>query len=116
MNVAESNVRATLLCGLSDLIEGGGVAALIGNEQVALFYLPDPPAPSIFALGNFDPIGQANVLARGIVGDVDGEPVVASPLYKQHFSLKTGACLEDPGVSIPTYRVLVADGHVFLIG
>ena len=59
---------------------------------------------------------QANVLARGIVGDVDGEPVVASPLYKQHFSLKTGACLEEPGVSVPTYRVLVADGHVFLIG
>ena len=35
--------------------------------------------------------------ARGIVGDIKGVAVVASPVYKQHFSLKSGHCLEDDG-------------------
>jgi nitrite reductase/ring-hydroxylating ferredoxin subunit len=32
---------------------------------------------------------------RGIIGDLQGERVIASPIYKQHFSLATGRCLED---------------------
>jgi nitrite reductase (NADH) small subunit len=80
-------------CKRDDLVEGSGVCALVNGQQVALFYLPDEQ-PALYAIDNYDPIGRANVLGRGIVGDVRGELVVASPLYKEHFSLVTGRCLE----------------------
>ena len=51
-------------------------------------------------MGNLDPFSRANVLSRGIVGDLKGELVVASPVYKQHFSLRTGQCVEDPDVRV----------------
>lgn len=102
-----------VICRLNDLVEGSGVCALVRGEQVALFHLPDT-AQQVYAIGNHDPIGDANVLSRGIVGDVDGRLVVASPLYKQHFDLETGACLEDAEVSVPVYAVRVFDGHVVL--
>lgn len=81
------------VCTLKDLVAGSGVAALIDGEQVAIFYLPDEET-TLYAIDHHDPIGNAHVLARGIIGDIDGELVVASPLYKQHFSLSTGRCLE----------------------
>jgi nitrite reductase (NADH) small subunit len=54
------------------------------------------------------------VLSRGIVGDINGELVVASPVYKQHFSLLTGRCLEDASVSVVVYAARV-DGADVLI-
>ena len=68
----------------------------------------------VFALGNRDPFSKANVLSRGIVGDLKGELVVASPVYKQHFSLRTGRCVEDAAVEVPVYRATVEDGFVLL--
>ena len=68
----------------------------------------------LHALANRDPIGKANVLSRGIVGDINGELVVASPLYKQHFSLATGTCLEDKRVQLKTYRVRLDGGNVMI--
>ena len=44
-------------------------------------------------------------MARGIVGDINGEPVVASPLYKEHFSLLTGKCLEQPALALEVWSV-----------
>lgn len=81
------------VCDVADLVEGSGVAALVDGEQIALFYLPDSEPP-LYVIDNHDPVSGANVLSRGIVGDIKGELVVASPLYKQHFSLVTGQCLE----------------------
>ncbi len=80
-------------CKLSDLVAGSGVCSLVNDRQVAIFYLPGEPR-SLYAIDNFDPIGGAYVLSRGIVGDIRGELVVASPLYKEHFSLLSGRCLE----------------------
>lgn len=80
-------------CRMSDLVEGSGVCALVNGQQVAIFHLP-AEQPALYAIDNFDPIGRANVLARGIVGDIRGELVVASPLYKEHFNLANGRCLE----------------------
>lgn len=102
------------VCERADLVAGSGVCALVGSEQVALFYLPEEDQ-AVFALGNRDPIGRANVLSRGIVGDLDGQLVVASPLYKQHFSLDTGACLEDPEARVEVYNVRL-EGDSVLIG
>lgn len=102
-----------LVCSRDDLIEGAGVAARINGRQIAIFYLPDPSG-GLFAVGNFDPIGRANVISRGIVGDVGGEPVVASPLYKQHFSLLDGRALEDETYALPCYAIALKDDSVWV--
>jgi nitrite reductase (NADH) small subunit len=101
-----------LLCTLDDLIPGSGVCALCEGRQVALFLLPEQE-PMLYALGNYDPLGGAGVLSRGIVGDLGGESVVASPLYKNHYSLRDGHCLEDVSVFVPTFEVRLADGCVY---
>jgi NAD(P)H-dependent nitrite reductase small subunit len=66
----------------------------------------------VFAISNYDPFGHANVLSRGMIGDIKGEPMVASPLYKQHFSLKTGVCLEDEQVKIDVYPIRINEQRV----
>lgn len=101
-----------LLCTVDDLIPGSGVCALCGGRQVALFYLPQHEPP-LYAIGNYDPLGGASVLSRGIVGDLQGEPVVASPLYKHHYSLRDGHCLEDASVFVPVFEARIGDGAVY---
>ncbi|SET22962.1 nitrite reductase small subunit NirD [Thalassotalea agarivorans] len=93
------------ICDISALVENTGVAALLPNQQqIALFKITGLE-PDIFAIGNFDPIGKANVLYRGIVGSAGEEPIVASPLYKQHFSLRSGECIQQPDQFVPVYPV-----------
>lgn len=98
------------VCPADELIPNIGVRALLGDEQVALFKVKD----SVYAISAMDPFSQAAVLARGIVGDLKGELVVASPVYKQHFVLRSGACLEDETVSIKTYPVRENSGFIEL--
>ncbi len=98
------------VCNTDDLQPNSGVCALVEGQQVAIFYMVKENA--VYALHNYDPKGKANVLSRGIIGDVKGEPVVASPLYKQHFSLKTGVCIEDEQFSVPVYSVRIDNGKV----
>lgn len=86
-----------------------GVAALVGGEAVAVFRLS---GDELLAIDHFDPFHQVPVLARGLVGSVGDTPVVASPLHKQRFDLRTGRCLDDETVSIRTWLVDVADGVV----
>ncbi len=100
------------ICPVADLISHVGSCALVGAKQVAIFYLQDEDA--IYAIDNYDPISGANVISRGLVGDLKGELVVASPLYKQHFSLKTGRCLEREDVQLDTFEVRIHDGNVEL--
>jgi len=52
------------------------------------------------------------VLARGILGDLGGERVVASPLYKQHYRLRDGQCMEDEGIKVPVWAVRIEAGRV----
>lgn len=100
------------VCDESDLIAGTGLCALLGEEQVAIFKTRKDK--KIFAVSNYDPIGKANVLSRGITGSLGEAVVVASPLYKQHFNLATGECLEDSEQSIKTYSVRIESGKVQL--
>jgi NAD(P)H-dependent nitrite reductase small subunit len=103
----------TDLCALSDLPPNAGLAARLGDTQVALFHLPDSDE-KVFALANFDPKSGANVLARGILGDIKGERVVASPIYKQHYRLNDGQCLEDEGTQVPVWDVKIEAGRVLV--
>jgi NAD(P)H-dependent nitrite reductase small subunit len=108
-NIDMSMKQWTAICRLDDIVPNSGVCALVGVQQIAVFRLDDG---SVYALSNHDPFSKANVLSRGIVGDVKGEVVVASPVYKQHFSLATGQCVEDPGVKVAVFPARVADGMV----
>lgn len=111
----QDDTNTVPLCHVNDLVADSGICALLPDgSQVALFYLPDQEENRIFALGNWDPIGKANVLSRGIVGDIGNTLVVASPLYKQHFRLQDGRCVEDETVSVPVYSVQI-DGDQVLI-
>ena len=99
------------VCRLADIVPNTGVCALVGGRQVAVFRFDDD---SLHAIGNHDPFSRANVLSRGIVGDLKGELVVASPVYKHHFGLASGQCLEDPGVRVPVFPVRL-DGNMVLV-
>ena len=103
--------EAVAVCRLNEIVPNTGVCALVGGRQVAVFRLDDD---SVYAIGNHDPFSRANVLSRGIVGDLKGELVVASPVYKQHFSLVTGQCLEDPNVRVPVYPVRIEDETIWV--
>ena len=100
----------TDVCHIGDLQPDSGVCALIKGKQVAIFYMPKEQA--VFAVDNYDPFGKANVLSRGMIGDIGGIPIVASPLYKQHFNLQTGVCLEDQGVKIGAYSIRIDNDRV----
>jgi nitrite reductase (NADH) large subunit len=89
---------------------GAGGCALVQDRQIAIFRIAD----TVYALDNFDPAGGANVLSRGIVGDVQGELVVASPLYKHHYSLLSGRCLEDATRSVNVYPVRISAGEIWV--
>lgn len=102
----------TPVCRLEQIEIEGGVAALVDGVAVAIFRTHDG---NVYAISNYDPFSQASVLARGIVGDRGGTPFVASPMHKQAFDLRSGQCLDDAAVRVPTYDVRVDDG-VVLIG
>ena len=98
------------ICDNTDLVAGTGICALVGNEQVAIF--KTRKEQSVYAIGNYDPIGKANVLSRGIQGSIGDELVVASPLYKQHFTLVSGQCIEDSNVSVKSYPARIEAGKI----
>jgi nitrite reductase (NADH) small subunit len=104
-----STLTAVTVCAYDALLPERGVAALIGQRQIALFRTHDG---TVYALDNHDPFSGANVMSRGIVGSRGEVPTVASPMFKQVFDLRTGDCLDDPDVTIPTYAVQVVDGRV----
>lgn len=108
---------ATEICSVDALAVNSGVCALLTingqQQQVAIYYLPDTEQ-KVFALGNWDPLGQANVMSRGILGNIGDELVVASPLYKQHFSLTSGKCLEDD-VNVPVFSIAIEGQSVVLV-
>ncbi|WP_280547439.1 MULTISPECIES: nitrite reductase (NAD(P)H) small subunit family protein [unclassified Halomonas] len=132
------------LCHRADLVPFSGVAAWVetaeGPAQVAIFYIPcgpntpQPAGPNtpegtlpgpntpgeagheseLYAIDHHDPIAGANVNARGIVGDLKGQPVVASPLYKHHYRLTDGQCLENPGLRLRTWAVSFHEDRVMI--
>ena len=105
------------ICPLDQLTPELGVAALVGGEQVAVFRLADG---RVFAVSNLCPFSGAAVISRGITGSRGDVPTIASPVYKQVFSLVDGQCL-DAGDKVPlpgrgpdlaVYAVSVDDGRV----
>lgn len=117
IDVAESTW--TDVCALDDIQPCRGVAAMVEGHQVAIFRVSEgctaaaqPGQDELFALSNFDPFSRAFVLSRGIVGSKGDRLKVASPVYKQSFDLRTGHCLDNPEICLPTFAVRAVDGRV----
>ena len=100
------------ICSLDDITPNTGVGALIDNQQIAIFRVGNEKR--VYALSNQDPFSQAFVMSRGIIGDLQGERVVASPIYKQHFSLATGRCLEDKDKKLLVFPSKIENGKVWV--
>lgn len=95
------------ICKTDDILPNSGRCALLGEQQVAVFRVRENDKDRFFAIDNLDPFSGANVLSRGIVGNLGEKLVVASPVYKQHFCLETGACLEE-NINLRTWKVRVS--------
>ncbi|SDP82662.1 assimilatory nitrite reductase (NAD(P)H) small subunit [Ralstonia sp. 25mfcol4.1] len=102
----------TAICTLRDIVPNTGVCALVDKQQVAVFRVGR--GEEVYAIANFDPNSQASVLSRGLVGSLGERVVVASPIYKHHFDLRTGECLEAPEHSVNAYAARVYDGKVWV--
>ncbi|QOV63174.1 nitrite reductase large subunit NirB [Kosakonia pseudosacchari] len=101
------------IAALADIPVNAGMAARLGQQQIALFHLAGSE-PQVFALENHEPGSQANVLARGLVGDAGGEPMVISPLYKKRFRLRDGQSLDDAGLRLRVWPVKVLHGQIWV--
>ena len=106
------------ICNLNDIIPETGVCALVDGKQIAIFRTKHN---HLFALDNYDPFSQANVLSRGLIGGTtvtndagidEAILYVASPIYKQRFNLATGQCLDDESVKLNTYQVALNEDDV----
>lgn len=102
------------VCQIDDLIPNTGVAALVDGQQLALFRIVDRDGERFYAISNYDPFSRANVISRGIVGSLESRIVVASPVYKQHFDLATGQCLEDEEVALDCWTVCCKGNQLFI--
>lgn len=98
------------VCALDDITPNTGVAALVEDQSIAIFRVGSEKR--VYALSNQDPFSKAFVMSRGIIGDLQGERVVASPIYKQHFSLATGRCLEDKDQKLLVFPSKIENGKV----
>ena len=100
----------TAVCAATDILPDTGVCALVEGVHVAVFHVG--AGQQFFAIDNVDPKSQASVLSRGLVGSLGERIVVASPLYKNHFDLRNGECIEFPEHSVRAHAVRVEHGHV----
>lgn len=103
------------ICKTGEVLPNIGVCALFEGQQVAIFKVTDCSGiEQLFAINNYCPFSESNTISRGLVGSLDGKIVVASPIYKQHFDLSTGICLEDESVKLNIYPVRIEGNTIQL--
>ena len=102
------------ICPVDAIVPDTGVCALLNGRQVAVFRVALVDDERLFAIDNYDPNAHAAVLSRGLVGSIGERIVVASPIYKHHFDLRTGECLEAPAHSVSSFPVRVENGTVWV--
>ena len=101
------------VCRIVELEPDRGVTALVHGQAIAIFRTGDD---EVYALGNHDPFARtaAGGIAKGIVGRRDQVPFVASPAHRHAFDLRSGRCLDDAHVAVPSYAVKVVEGVVMV--
>lgn len=115
-NLAEA--RWHKVCLREDLVAQSGVVVLIQPasgvpQSVALFWLPGQQ-PALYALAHRDPLSGVEVLAHGLLCESSGVWSVASPLYKHHYRLEDGGCLEQQDVRLQTWPVKLEGQEVLM--
>ena len=100
----------SLICDLDAIPLNAGLGARLGNQRIALFRFGN----DLYALEDIEPGTTASVLSRGILGDVQGEPVVISPLYKQRFRLRDGQSLDNPALQLRCWPVKLEQGAIWV--
>lgn len=113
-----STARFVDICAFDHLVPELGVAALVDDRQIAIFRLSDD---TVFAVSNICPFSGAAVISRGITGSRGDVPTIASPLYKQVFSLVDGICLDPAGMparggdaDLTSYPTVVENGRILV--
>ena len=101
------------VCAIDDILPNTGICALVKDRHVAVFHVESGTA-QLYAIDNYDPNAGASVLSRGLVGSLGQRVVVASPIYKHHFDLQSGECLEAPENSVNAYPVRIENRQVLI--
>lgn len=99
----------TPICNVSDILPNTGVCALVKERHIAIFRVGQN---QFHAIDNIDPQSNASVLSRGLIGSLGERVVVASPLYKNHFDLRNGECLENAQYSVSAHAVRVEGNYL----
>ncbi len=97
------------VCPADRMVPDRGIAALVGDTPVAVFLLGDG---SLYVIDHVEPFTGIPVMARGLVGSVDDEPTVASPLHKQRFQLRTGVCLDSADHRLRTWPCRISGNAI----
>ena len=97
---------------VEDFPENGGACVKYKDLQIAVFNFSR--RNEWYACQNLCPHKMQMVLARGMIGSLNGEPKVACPFHKKTFSLKTGECLNAEECTISVFPVRVEDGYVHI--
>jgi len=91
----------------------GGIAYKHNDTEIAIFNFSS--RDEWYAISNLCPHKKEMILARGMIGDLAGEPKVACPFHKKQFSLKSGECLDDASCgNVETYPVKVEDDYLYI--
>ncbi|MCR9291173.1 MAG: nitrite reductase small subunit NirD [bacterium] len=88
---------------VGDIPEGEGRAFAVGKRMVAVFLSQG----KYFAIDDFCP-HQGASLAEGYVENC----AVACPWHHWRFSIEDGSWLDNPKISIDTFRVRVMNGNI----
>lgn len=97
---------------VEDFPENGGGCVKFKDLQIAIFNYSR--RGEWFACQNECPHKKEMALARGVIGDSDGEPKVACPFHKKAFSLCTGKNIAGENYAVETYPVKVEEGYVYI--
>jgi nitrite reductase/ring-hydroxylating ferredoxin subunit len=95
----------------ADLVPGRGMAAVVEGAQIAVFRTA---AGELYAVGNQDPISGAYVICDAATGARQGAPVITPPHCEHVYDLRSGTCLGDAAIALPTYPVRRYRGLVWV--
>lgn len=97
---------------VEDFPKNGGACIKYEDQQIAVFNFTR--RGEWFACQNMCPHKKEMALARGMIGETNGEPKVACPFHKKAFSLYTGENINGEDYSVTTYPVKIEGGYVFI--
>jgi nitrite reductase (NADH) small subunit len=97
---------------VEDFPKNGGACVKYKDKQIAVFNFTR--RGEWFACQNMCPHKKEMALARGMIGETDGEPKVACPFHKRAFSLCTGENINGDEEPVTTYPVKIEDGYVYV--